>query len=88
MFVPRAEAGLLPALFVPVRWAGLVVDLATFVVYDDRRFANGIGGWGRICISRAESGDREQGGALRQTRMGRNQGVFSAGSAYLGLPLR
>lgn len=46
--------GLFPALFVPVGWPGLVVDLAALVMDDDRGFADG-SGWTRI--SWTESGD-------------------------------
>jgi hypothetical protein len=35
---------LLPALFVPVGRPGLVVDLAAFIMDDNGRFADGIGG--------------------------------------------
>lgn len=45
----HVQSGLLPALFVPVRWPCFVVYLAPFVVYDNRGFADGIGGyWTRL----------------------------------------
>lgn len=52
--------GLFPALFVPVGWPGLVVDLAALVMDDDRGFADG-SGWTRI--SWTESGDWDTGAA-------------------------
>lgn len=38
-------ARLFPALFVPVGWPGLVVDLTALIVDDDGWFPDGIGGW-------------------------------------------